>query len=981
MKTKHLFYTMALAASLGACTNDEFLTDASIESHKADRPVISNVSLEVENVDADTRLEYVTNKGLQWQNGDKIAAMLMDENNTGVRYGSATNTEKWNKLSWLQKYHLVDYVHTNFAFEYDDEEGIWRSTGDCNMLEGNYFLAYPYVSFDGKRQAYYNIGTQKQVGNTPEARMKAFAENQKFVGYAQLEATEEGAKLSTKLAGLLASVQIKIQSNVGDVPGEPLTVNKIVLANKNFSSHYSIDPTRAEYGVWNLKKKELNHAGWDKNIGEEEKPEINYFNYANYLDATGLKNCKNVDLYRNELFGSVSDKDYVYNIEEGKVGNVEDLYYDVNPDYNTRKIDEYYWDEALRKVVKPLNKGNWTENTTNYIEVYTYGEDGTSPMLLETGKEKALGIWAMIPPYDITDYDQDDEDKEVELYIYTNKGVVGPVDLSKIHDGNTGGSVVTDNALLKAHPNMKTQKITVKIDADDIIAVNPSMKINNEDDLRNFVEWAKNSETSAFLEVELTNDVTIDDNLAAAIGELKNSGHGILFIKGREGKNANVKLAVKDSTKILEYIDMEANALVQVVNGATVDLTSAAHNLWAKDAESAESNKLNIYVEKGGVLNIVDSNKPGVDGWGSNSNVAKYCDVELTNEGGLINVNAKVAKNAGILVKNEEGEMVVNGNSQIILAPGSKNELKGVITIQEGGELSGTTEGNVKNYGDIYNGGELYNVTNSLAKSGVANQNRVRPGYVYITNVDAQTILTENKGKVIYKVLPNTPVEVKVGEDGKDPYSYIFLYESAGKDILASKLAAAHVTDLVLNGGTLLVDKARVNSNLRHLTVVGGTVKKDPNLNISGAPQLGFADATTEEVLLNAAWNDGTNKVTLRGSGTTVEDVKFWNINGTTDEACVFLEKNPEEKENALITFKKEVQFAAANSTYAIVDLNAVTLKAEDKSNVTVKKFTAVKEVSSTIKVVPGGQMTATETNKDLKYDKKFIVVTAGEIK
>ena len=115
MKTKHLFYTMALAASFAACTNEEFLTNASQENFKVDRPVVSNVTLEVENDNADTRLGYVSGD-FKWEDGDKIAALLMDENNTGKRYGSATETENWNKLSWMERYHLVDYVHTNFAF-------------------------------------------------------------------------------------------------------------------------------------------------------------------------------------------------------------------------------------------------------------------------------------------------------------------------------------------------------------------------------------------------------------------------------------------------------------------------------------------------------------------------------------------------------------------------------------------------------------------------------------------------------------------------------------------------------------------------------------------------------------------------------------------------------------------------------------------------------------------------------------------------
>lgn len=963
MKTKHLFYAMALVASISACTNEEFLADASQENHKADRPVISNVSLEVDNTN--TRLVYDEGiGGLQWETGDKIAAMLMDENNTGVRYGSATNTEEWNKLSWLEKYHLVDYVHTNFAFEYDGET--WNSTGDCNMLEGNYFLAYPYVSFDGKRQAYYNIGTQKQVGNTKEARMKAFAENQKFIGYAQLEATAGATKLSTKLAGLLASVQIKLVNNTGNTDEEPLTVSKIVLKNAHFSSHYSIDPTKAQYGDWNLTKM-VN----DENVEGEVIPKT-YFNYANYLAATGLNKKCEEDLYEHALFGSTDKEDYVYNVAEGKVGDVSKLY-DVNPNYNNRNADEYYWDEALRKVVKKLDKDeNWTENTTKYIEVYTYAEDGTSPIELKKGENNALGIWAMIPPYDINEFRG--ENNQVYLSIYTNKGIVGPVDLSEIHSGNTTGDVVTNNALLQAHPNMKTTKITVSIDADDIVKVNSGLTlVNNEDDLRNYVEWAKNSGSSALVGVKLTNDVTIDDDLATAIKELSKNNHAILYIHGSEGKKRNVRLAVtKDETKdILEYIEMRADALVQVVNGATVDLTSAAHNLLVVDAATGRNNQLRINVDEGGVLNIVDSNQPGIGGWNS-KNVAKYCDVKLKNKGGKINVAADVTKNSGIRVNNEEGEMVVKSNSQILLAPKSTNEVKGTITIEAGGELSGTTVGNVTNYGDIRNAGKLYNVTNALANSeDVDVQKRVRPGYVYITDEAAQTVLEVNKGKVIYEVLPTVPVKV----NGTDAYSSIFLYESE-KDVTITELAAANVTDLVLNGKNLIVNSDKVQTNLRHLTVIGGSVVKDAK--VTNVPVLKFGAATTDETLKNASWNTGANKVTLIGNGTTIENVKFYYVNGEDNEPCVFL-KNGEGEENTTITFKGTVNLATKTSTYAIVDLEKVHLMVANGAQVIVDKFTAKAGMRSTIEVEPNGSLTAKATTD--KYDEELIVVNGSGIK
>lgn len=419
MKTKHLFYTLVLAGILAGCTNEEFLTDT--PNLKADRPIVPNVTLNVtKDEDAVTRLAF--GGSFSWEDGDKIAALLMDENNTGVRYGSATNTDKWNTLSWLEKYHLVDYVHTNFAFAYNAAIKKWNSTGDCNMLEGNYFLTYPYVSFDGKRQAYYDISKQKQIGNTAEARRDAYAKNQVFVGYAQLEAKAGASVLNAKMSEILAPVRINIQSNCTEVPAEPLTVNKIVLHNCMFSSHYTIDPTRAIYnsGKWNLENYNYSNIEDDNNTWISA---TTHFNYANYLNAAGMKNCKDIELYNHYQYGSVVKDDYVYNIADNKVGNVNDLW-DINPDYSKRKSDSYYYDDAIRKVVRPLNKENWSENTTDYIEVYTYdtyheAADGTiasTPMALKSGYDSKLGVVAMVPEF---------ENSCLELYIYTNKGDCG----------------------------------------------------------------------------------------------------------------------------------------------------------------------------------------------------------------------------------------------------------------------------------------------------------------------------------------------------------------------------------------------------------------------------------------------------------------------------------------------------------------------------------------------------------------------------
>ena len=105
METKHLLFTMALASAFSAC-NNEFVVEENISNPQTpagqERPTVSNPTLNVEG--ADSRVSY--DGSFKFEKGDVVGALLMDENNTGVRYGVTTNTDEWKKITWLEKYNL-----------------------------------------------------------------------------------------------------------------------------------------------------------------------------------------------------------------------------------------------------------------------------------------------------------------------------------------------------------------------------------------------------------------------------------------------------------------------------------------------------------------------------------------------------------------------------------------------------------------------------------------------------------------------------------------------------------------------------------------------------------------------------------------------------------------------------------------------------------------------------------------------------------
>lgn len=940
MKTKHLLYSVALAGLFAACTDEEYVNGIAQSAQNADRPTLANVSIEMG--EANTRLEFNNAGSFVWEEGDSLCVMLMDENNTGVRYGSADQTEDWNALSWLQRYHLVDYVHTNYPFVYEKSSGSFVTA--ANMLEGNYFLAYPYASFTGQRQAYFDISKQSQVGNTAESRRTAYAKNQRFIGYAKLDATAGESKLQVNMMEVLAPVRINVRSQINNEGQEELQITKIVLMHDDFTSQYTIDPTEATYGQWNLTKM-VNDAN-DQTVNPST-----YFNYANYLAVQPIT--ASIDwrkeLYNNNHFGSVNAAHYVFNAEKND-GN-----YLLHRDQ--RATDTYYFDDAIRATVKPLNKDNYTENTTNYVEVYTYNEDGKTPYTLESGDDNTLGVIAMVPSFTTGD---------LNLYIYTNRGVVGPVDLGTKVDK---GGVITTDEIESADPTKKMQTVTVQF-SDDALQILPSgMTVNNTDDLVNYVDWATKNSTSTELIVTLTNDVTINDDLAAKIKLMKKDAgvdNAILYIEGSSDETKNIRLDIQteEQADILEFIDASEKTLVEIVAGSTVSLTQAAHNYKAVNAGTSQKNKLNILVDKGGVLNIVDSNKPGVGGWGS-ADLSKYCDVLLTNNG-AVNVKAEVSKNAGIRLTNEEGTFNVENGAQIILAPNSKNTIKGTIVVANGGELSGTTNANIDNYGVINNAGELYNVNNNLA----ANSNQVAnivPGRIQITDVKAQTILSTNAGKVIYDVLPTEAVVVSDDDYVQGMFEY-----SATSNTTVAALTKAHVTDFVITGATLSFTKDETTT-LRHLTMIKATLDGTTSTNTES--RLKFASPASGTVA-SAAWNNGKNNtIKILGNSTVKNSVPV--LNNTSDVTCVYLESYKGEKD---ITFSEDVRlYNNSTNGYAIVDLNAVTLTADNNAAVQVKKFTADQKVSSTIKIKTGATITATEVSE--KYDATYILVSGGTIK
>lgn len=976
MRTKHLFYTMALAGIFAACTNDEFLEygapQATIEGQE--RPTISDVTLTVG--EADTRASW--NGGFTFENGDVISALLMDENNTGVRYGITTNTDEWNKLTWLEKYHLVDYVHTNFPFKY--ENGSFAS--DCNMLEGNYFLTYPYVCLDGNRQGRIDIAQQVQYGDEENDRKETVAKNQRFIGYAQLKAGEGSSDFKATLVPILAPVRLSIQKSNAD---PDLHITKVVVRHPKLSGTLMIDPTRAPYGCgkfnWNLNQKYvLGHT--DAVGGTEDKTDKWHFNYANYLanqTATAVSNEGTAvdwkkELYYNHRYGSVLKSDYVYNAKE--VGSVDEERVE-----RMKKSETYYWDDAIRAAVQPMKEFNNTEYATQYVELYLkegyYDENGEAVttqeyMTLKNGE--SIEAIIMLPPF------VGNEDP-ILLSIYTQEGIIKDLDLSKMHQG--GGDTSTSGVGDRFDPTDKLiQRIEIKIPDNAIQDYPTDVIINNENDLLEWVKWldADDENTGNKHPVaQFTNDIIIDDELAAAIEALDRNIVLSIISKAKLGNNLKIATSAAHAN-ILEHLDVASNVTVEVMNGGVLNMTEKSYNLAHQITSGVDAGdewgQLHIEVAKNGTLNIVSNDhygtgeKPEIN-CGANVNDT---EVFVENEG---TINVKDLNVLGFWIKNE-GQMNVAKGTSITFAPergeygASINTIRGTITVETGGEISGSDKNNIVNQGTINNGGAVYNILN------LGNGDGKKPGLINITSIEAVTNLSENTGVVDYHEFL-TGVRLNNTYDGmKNSGEYIYtgvagaagLVNDETKDndgydkdlagINLSELDKAYVTIANITGGDLVADQSGVTT-LKVLTLKDGVLVKPYE---SRDEKTGVLKEFKRDFSFKVADGDYKGGRIIFEAGSGVENIAFWNLQadaesskykavlfkGTSSKNVTFYAgKTKNEEGDPIKNAHRTTSFNAPEVAYATLWFESVNVEVTLNSTVKASAVKAVDLKSSTI--------------------------------
>ena len=629
MKTKHLLYTAALAAMFAACTNDDF-ESYSQQSNVANdgRPTVSDVKLKFTGTEADTRLVFGQG-GYAWQTTDTIGALLMDE----VLSNELDET-------WLEKYQLVNDIHTSYPFTYNTTDQTWG----CNtkMLEGNYFFAFPWESYDGRREVAHSLLNQQQNGIAGSVVAESYAQNQFFIGYSQIMAGAEAQDVlnEVEMVPVLGAIQLRI-TNTGT---QTYHINKVVLSgNTNIASVLTFDPIDAAYGSWNL-----------------TSPNNTYFNYANY---TGNE----TDVY------TTGGTDYVYNINAG---------------------DDYDRIEALRAVVKAHSTLGTTEKSS---QLTINGTEEERALLPHAGNT----AYVLIMCNALT---ETEVGSDLKLAIYTDEGFVSNIDLTEINEETSGtdNTVVTNAAVTAIGPSV-TNTIGIQID-DNSFVVPQTMTIYNADDLAQFIAWNTTVSGVRTNTATLAQDVTFTNEMLNVLKSNRNTnlvidGTSTLTLA------ADVAATVLDEAQLTISTPIVVEGAVTVTEDsnvpATVEVAEGAA-LTIEDIDDA----LTVAITNNGEVNVgadatitsaVTITNNGTMTVAANGDcqatVTNNADAVINNNGYMAGVTN--AEDATINMGANSNLVNVNNSGMIVTANGSRvsGTNNGEIQYVEGATITATGSG------------------------------------------------------------------------------------------------------------------------------------------------------------------------------------------------------------------------------------------------------------------------------------------------
>lgn len=432
MKTKNLLTAMVLPALFAACTQDEFESMSQQTPMLNGRQLVENVTLNVEGA-AETRLAYGTD-GYSWEEGDQIGACLMDE---------ITPDYRGENTVWHQWFTLTDYIQTNYKFT-RDAEGVWST--EAKLCEGNYFFAYPYNANMGLRDAYtFTAGEQVLEGTDKESLMKAYTENNSFVGYGKVEAGDkEGEAVAVTMIPVFGSTGITI-TNTGT---NTYTIERVVLRGAKVFDEATVNPTACTQATQ-----------YDVSVTPTNST---HFNVAQYVQDPA---------------------------EDSRLGA---------GGYYVASWGTYDKEAALRDVLTYEQ----AESGKGKVEVTINGNGTIQP-------QGSINVLAMVAPQTgIAESDLSNNTDQIVLDIYTDKGIISDIQLNHWYTANDANTSATTNVLTNDNLSSIGTGNKVEVTFDDTSLDKPAtMDVYNEADLANLIHW--NADQAKAITAILKADVNI----------------------------------------------------------------------------------------------------------------------------------------------------------------------------------------------------------------------------------------------------------------------------------------------------------------------------------------------------------------------------------------------------------------------------------------------------------------------------------------
>lgn len=244
MKTKHLFYSIALASAFVACTQEE-LVEAPVVDKAAERPIAGVVEFTF-NEGVESRFNYEKKDG--FQAGDVFGLYLMDEyigsynGNGNFCAGEHANANDpwWTYQNhWFGMYEFTNNIQSNYPFRYTKDGGKYVWKNDAKLVEGNYFAMFPQNDLALNRRElwrYIEPRVELKTVSTSTAMDRKFqnVENQFWLGYNQIyrdaTASAEGVmKMDVKMVGAMLPLRI----NLIGWQGNDVKLDKISFKDAN----------------------------------------------------------------------------------------------------------------------------------------------------------------------------------------------------------------------------------------------------------------------------------------------------------------------------------------------------------------------------------------------------------------------------------------------------------------------------------------------------------------------------------------------------------------------------------------------------------------------------------------------------------------------------------------------------------------------------------------------------------------------------